>query len=62
MRIAIYGRQFNDPVVFPYIQQVFDNLINHGVEIYLHRQLHDFLDDNIKTIKYKVLENTDDLK
>jgi len=59
MRIAIYGRQFNDPVVLPYIQQVFDNLINHGVEIYVHRQLHDFLDTNIKTTQYNVLEADD---
>jgi len=62
MKIAIYGRQFNDPVVLPYIQQVFDNLIEHGVEIYVHRQLHDYLDANIKTIKYKVLEADDKIE
>ncbi len=62
MNIAIYGRQFNDPGVLPFIRQVFDNLNNHGVEIYVHRQLHDFLDDNIKTIKYKVLEADDKIE
>jgi NAD+ kinase len=62
MRIAVYGRQFNDPVVVPYIQQVFDNLVQHGVEIYVHPQLHDFVQENIKTEKYSVLDNTDQLK
>jgi NAD+ kinase len=62
MRIAVYGRQFNDPVVVPYIQQVFDNLVQHGVEIYVHPQLHDFVQENIKTVKYSVLDNTDQLK
>ncbi|MDB5087762.1 MAG: kinase [Mucilaginibacter sp.] len=62
MRIAVYGRQFNDPVVVPYIQQVFDNLVQHGVEIYVHPQLHDFVQENIKTVKYNVLDNTDQLK
>lgn len=62
MRIAVYGRQFNDPVVVPYIQQVFDNLVQHGVEIYVHPQLHDFVRDNIKTVKYNVLDKTEHLK
>ena len=62
MRIAVYGRQFNDPVVVPYIQQVFDNLAQHGAEIYVHPQLHDFLTENIKTVQYTVLENTDHIK
>ncbi|SHM47478.1 NAD kinase [Mucilaginibacter sp. OK098] len=62
MRIAVYGRQFNDPVVVPYIQQVFDNLVQHGVEIYVHPQLHDFVQENIKTVKYSVLDNTAQLK
>jgi NAD+ kinase len=62
MRIAIYGRQFNDPVVLPYIQQVFDNLIIHGVEIYVHHQLHDYFKDNIKLVPYKVLEQGDKIK
>ncbi|MCR8558229.1 NAD kinase [Mucilaginibacter sp. BJC16-A38] len=62
MKIAVYGRQFNDPVVIPYIQQVFDNLVQHGVEIYVHPQLYGFLQENIKTDKYTVLENTDNLK
>jgi len=62
MKIAVYGRQFNDPVVFPYIRQVFDSLAEHGVEIYVHRQLHDFLPDDIKFIPYTVLEAEDKIK
>jgi NAD+ kinase len=62
MKIAIYGRQFNDPVVLPFIQQVFDNLKLHGVEIYVHHQLHNYLKDNLSTIQYSVLDPADQLK
>lgn len=62
MKIAVYGRQFNDPVVIPFIQQVFDNLAQHDVEIYVHPQLDGFLRENIRTKKYTVLPNTDNLK
>jgi NAD+ kinase len=62
MRIAVYGRQFNDSVVVPYIQQVFNNLVQHGVEIYVHPQLHDFVQENIKTVQYTVLERTEHIK
>jgi len=62
MKIAIYGRQFNEPAVFPYIQQVFDSLTQHKVEIYLHHQLRDHLKGNINTGEYKVLEDTDKIK
>ncbi len=61
MKIAIYGRQFNDPAVFPNIQQVFDNLAQHDVEIYVHRQLHDHLQGHIHTGRYKVLEPHDNI-
>ena len=62
MKIAVYGRQFNDPVVLPYIQQVFDNLAQHGVEIYVHRLLHGYLKDNITSVQYNVLEPGGKLK
>ncbi|MDB4920557.1 NAD kinase [Mucilaginibacter sp.] len=62
MKIAVYGRQFNDSVVVPYIQQVFDNLVQHGVEIYVHPQLHDFVQENIKTVQYTILERTEHIK
>ncbi len=62
MRIAVYGRQFNDGIVVPYIQQVFDKLAMHGVEIYVHPQLCEFLKQNVKSVQYKVLDDTVKLK
>jgi NAD+ kinase len=62
MKIAIYGRQFNDPAVFPYIQQVFDSLTQHGVEVYVHHQLNDYLRDNINTAPYEVLQDIEAIK
>jgi NAD+ kinase len=62
MRIAVYGRQFNDQAALPYIQQVFDTLKQHNVEIYVYHQLHSYLQKNINSVEYKVLENTDEIK
>jgi len=62
MRIAIYGRPFNDTVVLPFIQQVFDNLKLHGVDIYVHHQLHNYLKDNLTTISYQVLDPAENIK
>jgi NAD+ kinase len=62
MRIAVYGRQFNDQAVVPYIQQVFDSLVQHGVEVYVYRQLHNYLKKNLKSVDYKVLEPADEIK
>jgi NAD+ kinase len=62
MNIAVYGRQFNDPSVFPYIRQVFDSLALHSVNIYLHPQLNEKLQGNIDTTAYNVLECTHPLK
>ena len=62
MKIAIYGRPFNDPAVIPYIQQVFDHLAQHGVVIYVHRQLHDYLADKITNVKYDILKGHDYIK
>ncbi|HVV55162.1 MAG TPA: NAD kinase [Mucilaginibacter sp.] len=58
MRIALYGRPFNDSAVIPFIQQVFDNLTQHGVEIFVHRQLHDYLSGKISNVHYKLLKGT----
>lgn len=55
MRIAIYGRQFNDSVL-PFVQQLFDSLTAHGVEIYVHHQLLQFLQDKFDHLQYKNLE------
>lgn len=62
MKIAIYGRQFNDPVVFPYIQHVFDSLLQHNVEVYVHHQLNKHLEDKISTVAYKILKEGDQIK
>ncbi|MGN6396148.1 MAG: NAD kinase [Mucilaginibacter sp.] len=62
MKIAVYGRQFNDPVVVPYIRQVFDTLAMHGAEIYVHAHLCDFLRENAISTSFKTLENVDKLK
>ena len=62
MKIAIYGRPFNDPGVIPYIQQVFDVLQQHKVEVYLHKQLHGFLDGKLKDVTYEVLKGHDYLR
>src|ERR1700710_2800537 len=62
MRIAVYGRPFNDPAVLPYIQQVLDSLNQNGVEVYIHQQLYGYLQGNINTAGYNVLENVDQIK
>lgn len=62
MKIAVYGRTFNDPVVLPYIQQVFDALTLHNVEIYVHHQLHNYLKDSIAAVQYNVLKPGDKLR
>ena len=62
MKIAIYGRQFNDTAVVPYIQQVFDSLASHEVEIYVHHQLEHYLKANITNVEYKVLRAGDNVK
>lgn len=62
MRIAIYGRQFNDPQVFPYIRQLFDSLVQHNAEIYVHYQLNEYLQGNIDTSAYNILKQNDEIK
>jgi NAD+ kinase len=62
MKIAVYGRQFNDQAVLPYIQQVFDNLLQHNVEIYVHHQLNEYLSGKINTVQYNVLKDGDQIK
>jgi NAD+ kinase len=38
MKIGIYSRQFNDTVL-PYVQQVFNALVQHQVDIYIYQDL-----------------------
>ncbi|WP_345947855.1 MULTISPECIES: NAD kinase [unclassified Mucilaginibacter] len=56
MRIAVYGRQFNDTVL-PFIQQVFDVLAQHKVEVYLYQQLHAALQGKINNLTCVILES-----
>jgi NAD+ kinase len=61
MKIAIYGRQFNKEAL-PLVQEVFDNLAQHGVDIYVHYQLFDFLEGQIKVVQYNKLNAEDKIK
>jgi len=61
MKIAIYGRQFNDTAL-PYIQQVFDNLTQHNAEIYVHHLLEGYLAGRIITNSYQILHQGEELK
>jgi len=62
MKIAVYGRQFNDPSVFPYIRQVFDSLTQHQVEICVHPQLNEYLQENIDISAYTLLNCSQSIK
>jgi NAD+ kinase len=62
MRIAIYGRQFNDQDALPFIQQIFDSLAQHGVEIYVHGQLYGYLEGKIQHVAYHELSKHEPLK
>jgi NAD+ kinase len=62
MKIAVYGRPFNDLATLPFIQQVFDTLAQHNVDIYIHHQLSEFLAGKLNNISYKVLESADQIK
>lgn len=62
MKIAVYGRQFNDSSVLPYIRQVFDSLLQHKVEIYVHPHLHEYLHRNIDTSAFNILNCSEPVK
>lgn len=57
MKVAVYGRQFNDSVI-PYIQEIFANLHQHQAEIFVHPKFHEHLDDRIVNVTYKVLDES----
>lgn len=50
MKIAIYGRQFNNSVL-PHVQQVFNILSGHDIETYVHEKYHQFITGKILTSK-----------
>lgn len=47
MRIAIYGREFNNTVL-PYVQDVFDALEFYNIEIIVFEKYHQYISDKIK--------------
>lgn len=47
MRIAIYGREFNDSVL-PFAQEVFDKLATHQVSLLIYQKFHTFIKNKIK--------------
>lgn len=61
MNIAIYGRQFNDSAL-PFAQQVFDNLAQHNVGVFVHHRLHEFLTGKIVNTSYELLHENVSLK
>lgn len=46
MKIAIYGRQFNNSVV-PFLQHIFDCLASKGIETVIYDKFNDFIADKI---------------
>jgi len=62
MKIAVYGRQFNDTAVLPYVQQVFNELSHYEVEIYVHHQLNEYLSGKLNTVAYHILNEGDQIK
>jgi NAD+ kinase len=46
MKIGIYGRKFNNSVL-PYIQQVFDCLVEWKVEVLIYQDFYDFVKDKL---------------
>lgn len=57
MKVAVYGRQFNDSVI-PYIQEIFANLHQHQAEIFVHPKFNEHLEDKLVNVAYKVLDES----
>lgn len=47
MRIAIYGREFNNSVL-PYVQEVFDALNNHNIKVSVFLKYKHFIEDKVR--------------
>jgi NAD+ kinase len=50
MKIAIYGREFSGTVL-PYVQQVFDSLRQHEIELFVFDKYYEFLSGKVHFIK-----------
>lgn len=46
MRIAIYGRDFNDSVL-PFVQEVFDALAVHKIEVSVYLKFHNYIKNKV---------------
>lgn len=61
MKIAIYGREFNNSVL-PYVQEVFNVLDNYNAPVFVYRKYLDFIKDKIKLpANIQVFNNHDEL-
>lgn len=61
MKIAIYGRQFNNSGL-PYVQQVFDCLARHDIEVFVYKKYSQFISGKLFfPNKIQVFENSRDL-
>ncbi|SEK76203.1 NAD kinase [Parapedobacter koreensis] len=46
MKIAVYGREFHSSVV-PYVQRLFDSLIAKNTELWIYKDFHEFLEQQV---------------
>ncbi|RZJ77638.1 MAG: NAD kinase [Flavobacterium sp.] len=61
MKIAIYGRDFNDSVL-PFVQEVFDTLVAHHIEILVYQKFNNFLKHKVNLPEhFKTFTNNKDL-
>lgn len=61
MKIAIYGRQFNNTVL-PHVQQVFDSLSHHDIETFVFDKYNHFISGKIFfPKKFQIFRNYHDL-
>lgn len=61
MRIAVYGREFNNTVL-PSVQETFDVLGEHGIEILVFDKFYEFIKDMVKLpLKVNVFSKSDRL-
>jgi NAD+ kinase len=62
MRIGIYGRKFNSTVL-PYVQQVFDCLVQSKAEVFVYGEFYRFVADKIfLPLQFHTFNSYEDLK
>lgn len=62
MKIAIYGREFSDTVL-PYVQQVFDSLRQHNIELFIFDKFNQFISGKVHFTKSpNLFKDYNDLK